>query len=313
MRTYEYALKDLFYHLHVGNITHRCQSVNQFGRLFRRHREAAGATIEFLGIAGMTLAEVAAVAAMQEEIVDEIELCANTAVANAAVLMPEEAEEMRNEEILTTAERRSLQKYKLCECYNVSPERITAEFVANYSKPAVMAQFSNLNRVHGAESIADSVKQWRESRAAKDTSVEDLPRSDNMLKCMFAVDVLDTLMPTAAGEADYTREVKSFKMRYVARADLEHRIDTAINMIKRNCDVVSLVFGLRRDRLNQERTDLKTKLELLNSIINGAYGVKLAGVKQARVATSMFRLGEPKMFAWNEQCGKYVVKAAKTN
>eukprot|EP01127_Copromyxa_protea_P010034 TRINITY_DN2411_c0_g1_i15.p2 TRINITY_DN2411_c0_g1~~TRINITY_DN2411_c0_g1_i15.p2 ORF type:complete len:228 (+),score=14.82 TRINITY_DN2411_c0_g1_i15:2101-2784(+) len=227
--------------------------------------------------------------------------------------MPEEAEEMRNEEILTTAERRSLQKYKLCECYNVSPERITAEFVANYSKPAVMAQFGDLNRVHGAESIADSVKQWRESRAAKDTSVEDLPRSDNMLKCMFAVDVLDTLMPAPAGEANYTRELKSFKMRYVARVDLERRADEAIAELRRNRDVVSLVFGLRRDRLDQERTDLKAKLELINSIINSAYGVKLTGVKQARAASNMFRLSEPKLFAWNEQCGKYVVKAAKTN
>jgi hypothetical protein len=36
--TYEYTLKDLYYHLHIGNIVHRCQSRNHFSRLFQQCR-----------------------------------------------------------------------------------------------------------------------------------------------------------------------------------------------------------------------------------------------------------------------------------
>jgi hypothetical protein len=42
---YEYTLKDLYYHLHVGNIVHRCQSCNHFSRLFQQCRRESGVQI----------------------------------------------------------------------------------------------------------------------------------------------------------------------------------------------------------------------------------------------------------------------------
>jgi hypothetical protein len=72
------------------------------------------------------------------------------------------------------------------------------------------------------------------------------------------------------------------------------------------------VFGIRPDRLTAARKDLKAKLELVNTVINGTYGVKIVGVKEKGKASNMFKLSEPNLFHWKEIAGQYVVSMKKT-
>eukprot|EP01127_Copromyxa_protea_P014078 TRINITY_DN386_c1_g1_i7.p1 TRINITY_DN386_c1_g1~~TRINITY_DN386_c1_g1_i7.p1 ORF type:complete len:270 (-),score=19.32 TRINITY_DN386_c1_g1_i7:1962-2771(-) len=252
---------------------------------------------------GAVIAEIennAAIAANEE--------VTNEEIARADILLPEEAAELRNSEIRTREERNALIKYKLVECYRVPPQGITAEFVGKYNEPAKMSVFHNLNRLAEGDNIAASIEAWRQYRKAPDTSMDDLNRGDNMLKCMFAVDVLNTLMPVG-NRGQYTREFKTFHKRFVARVSLEHTIDAAVKILQDHADVVSLAFGMRRDRIRQARVDFKSQLQLINSVLNATFGVKLVGSQKVDSVPTMFALNEPKDFTWNGTDGRYIVPA----
>lgn len=55
-----------------------------------------------------------------------------------------------------------------------------------YNKPKVMGAYRNLNHLAlSDESVASAVNKWRGLRDIKDNSIDDLARSDNMIKCML--------------------------------------------------------------------------------------------------------------------------------
>jgi hypothetical protein len=68
---YEYTLKDLYYHLHVGNIVHRCQSCNHFSRLFQQCRRKSGIQIKKKA-SGLSEEKVQEVQTKNKKIVNEI-------------------------------------------------------------------------------------------------------------------------------------------------------------------------------------------------------------------------------------------------
>jgi hypothetical protein len=72
------------------------------------------------------------------------------------------------------------------------------------------------------------------------------------------------------------------------------------------------MFGIQQDRLTAVRKDLKAKLELVNTVINGTYGVKIVGIREKGTTSNMFKLSEPKLFHWKEIAGRYVVATEKT-
>eukprot|EP01127_Copromyxa_protea_P014073 TRINITY_DN386_c1_g1_i1.p2 TRINITY_DN386_c1_g1~~TRINITY_DN386_c1_g1_i1.p2 ORF type:complete len:290 (-),score=21.85 TRINITY_DN386_c1_g1_i1:2032-2901(-) len=277
--------------------------MNQFGRLFRRCRRTAGATVTFLEAQDDTQE----VERAHNAVIAANEAVTNEEIAHADTLLPEEADLLRNNEIRTREERNALIKYKLVECYRVPPDGITAGFVGKYNEPGKMSVFHNLNRL-AEDNIAASIEAWRQYRKTPDTSMDDLNRGDNMLKCMFAVDVLNTLMPVG-NRGQYTREFKTFHKRFVARVSLEHTIDAAVKILQDHADVVSLAFGMRRDRLMQARVDLKSQLQLINSVLNATFGVKLVGSQRVNGVPMMFALNEPKDFTWNGTDGRYIVPA----
>jgi hypothetical protein len=201
---YEYTLKDLYYHLHIGNIVHRCQSRNHFSQLFQQCRRESGVQIKKKA-SGLSEEKVQEVRTKNKKIVDEIVMQQNKAIAEAPGLSDEEAGRLKHEEILTLEQKNSLTAHRLANCYHVLPEVITPEFVKKYNKPKVMSTFSNLNyQVLSQESIADAVNKWRQLQAEEDNSIEDLSRRDNLLKCMFAVDILNGLM--SSENKEYCRE-----------------------------------------------------------------------------------------------------------
>jgi hypothetical protein len=305
---YEYATKDLYYHLHIGNIVHRCQSQNYFKHLFQHCRQQAGVITKNKNL---TLDEETATGLRSNNItlLKEITAVGNAAIAAAPEITNEQATAMRHVEGLTVEQKNSLIKNTLTNCYNVGAQSITTEFVEKYNNSKVMSVFKNLNYLRlSEESIADAVVQWRSHRSVKTTSIEDLAQSDNMLKCMFAVDIINKLM---GGQQEYCREMRKFQLRYLARVTLEDNIDSVIDDMRAHVGVISLVFGLRKDRILAPRKDLKAKMELVNSILRNAYGVSINGIKETAVAPTTFKLTPPKLFQWDEGTSQYVVKSKK--
>jgi hypothetical protein len=126
---------------------------------------------------------------------------------------------------------------------------------------------------------------------------------------MFAVDILNGLM--SSEDKEYCREFNKFHTRFIARVMLEEKINQVVANLYMHVKTVSLVFGIQRDRLTAARKDLKAKLELINTVINGAYGVKILGIKEKGATSNMFKLSEPKLFHWKESAGQYVVPTEK--
>jgi hypothetical protein len=93
---------------------------------------------------------------------------------------------------------------------------------------------------------------------------------------------------------------------------LEEKINQVVADLQAHVETVSLMFGIRRDKLMAVRKDLKAKLELVNTVINGIYRVKNVGIREKGTASNMFKLSEPKLFHWKETAGQYVVATEKT-
>jgi hypothetical protein len=93
---------------------------------------------------------------------------------------------------------------------------------------------------------------------------------------------------------------------------LEEKINQVVADLQAHVETVLLMFGIRRDRLTVARKDLKAKLELINTVINGAYGVKIVGVKEKGKMSNIFKLSEPNLFHWKESAGRYIVSMKKT-
>jgi hypothetical protein len=100
-------------------------------------------------------------------------------------------------------------------------------------------------------------------------------------------------------------------MQFIAWVVLEKKINQVIANLQVHVETVSLVFGIRQDKLTVAQKNLKAKLELVNTVINSVYGVKIVGIKEKGKAPNMFKLSEPKLFHWKESVGQYIVPTEK--
>eukprot|EP01127_Copromyxa_protea_P014420 TRINITY_DN4009_c0_g2_i2.p1 TRINITY_DN4009_c0_g2~~TRINITY_DN4009_c0_g2_i2.p1 ORF type:complete len:367 (+),score=-0.22 TRINITY_DN4009_c0_g2_i2:994-2094(+) len=301
---YEYKMKDLYYHVHVANLVHVCQSRNQFAGLFRRCRESAGVQLREK-LTELDLATTAAVVKGVTDIIKEQKKQYIAEVVAARGLTDQEAAAMDNDETLSAEDKKALAAYKLADFYHVQPETMTAEFVEKFDDKKVKATFSNHRQMARPEvSIEDALNKRRELKQRKTTSMDDLAVSDSTLKCMFAVDVLNMIM---SDDGKYCSGIREFGELYVARDVLEPRLDQAITFLRQYTDVISMMFGVRRQRLLQPRKLLKTKLELVNSVLSATYGAKIAGADARGAEQTLYKLKPSNLFEWSADVGNYVV------
>lgn len=308
----EYALKDLYYHLHVGNIVHRCQSRNRFRWLFQQHRATMGVKLMWAEKSELSEDKIETLRIEHNKALKELTQDENQRIAAAPAVDDEEAYRLANIDLPTREQKEILIARRLTECYHVSQEEITCDFVKTYNKPKVMQIFRNLERITPNESIADTVTKWRQTRAQNKVksqeSIDDLNESTNLMKCMFAVDILNALLSDPGQE--YCRAVGRFRTKEVERAVLEQRIDKVVDDLRAKVDVVSLTFGIRKDILLKKRAKLKQKLELVNSILSATFDIKIAAVGRTGVRTN-FELAESDLFQWCDELGKYIVQTNK--
>jgi hypothetical protein len=103
------------------------------------------------------------------------------------------------------------------------------------------------------ESITDAINKWRQLRAEKNNSIKDLFRNDNLLKCMFTVDILNGLM--FLEDKEYCREFNRFNTQFIVWVMLEEKINQVVAELQAYVETVSLMFGIRWDKLTAARKD----------------------------------------------------------
>jgi hypothetical protein len=318
----KYVLKDLYYHLHVGNVTHRCQSRNNFVKLFCQHRAMMGVKV-YTDLGDLEKEEAKGIRGENKETVALQALDTNERIAAAPVLTDEQAKALQNtHDHNSLEEKHALTAHNLVEFYHIPRERLTPKFVAKYNDPRAIRIYKNLNQLaHSDKSITDAVTQWRQARNAglelakkarvkTPNSMDELAQNDNLIRCMFAVDMINTLMDapdeTGTTPPKYCGANRHFGVG-VTRVSLEKNVDRAIADIRKYADMVSLVFGIRKNRLMQGRAELKTKLKLVNSILESAFGVGIVALEN-KGARNTFQLSQPKLFQWDEDLERYTVK-----
>eukprot|EP01127_Copromyxa_protea_P021897 TRINITY_DN764_c0_g2_i3.p1 TRINITY_DN764_c0_g2~~TRINITY_DN764_c0_g2_i3.p1 ORF type:complete len:329 (-),score=42.82 TRINITY_DN764_c0_g2_i3:258-1244(-) len=249
---YKYKLKDLYYHVHVANIVHRCQSRNRFSGLFLRCRAQMGIALEIVKNS-MDVEDTAAIICAVKDIIDEQQSQHIEAIVSADILTHEEANIMQDDETLSLDDKRALAKHKLVEYYAVDPAAVTPEFVDKFSTKKVKTIYQNYRNLARGESITDAVNKMRELRAEPGTAIEDLNSSKSTLMCMFAVDIVNGLL----GEGqNYCESVRDFDEVFMCRAVLEAKVDDVICDLRKHADSVSLLFEIRRDALLKPRNSL---------------------------------------------------------
>lgn len=305
---HEYTLKDLYYHLHVGNLVHRCQSRNRFRWLFQQLRAAMGAKL-VVATPEKPTEDVQEITEGHKDVIKALTVEENQKIAAVADwLTDEEAERLSKTDILTPELQNALTAHKLTKFYDVKPEMVTPEFVAEYNNVKVKRVFHNLNQLSQMSqmSITDAVKKWREVRGASKPkkSIDDLSQTaDNMLRCMFAVDILNGLL--SSPDEQYCSR-RHFEEVEVTREVLEQKIDVVIGSLQANVNVVSLIFGCRKNNILAEKADLGGKLKLINPLLEATFGVKIAGVGRKGVRNN-YRLVEQTLFTRDQETGRYMV------
>lgn len=309
----EYSLKDLYYHIHCGNVLHRCRSMNNFRSLLVSARRSMGAQIK-----KNDMKPEESTAGEFRKIKEQLKVDNATEIAQAKALDENEQKKLEASDIITRNERNSLTLHKLGDIYHIPVEKIDKDFVLKYNKPKLIANFYNLNALQrSTESIQTAIENWRKGTKigfdgqeieATNESINDgslSGRRDNLLKCMFAIDALNAVMEKTDGQNGYCHVMKHFRKRFVARAVIIAGIDQYIARLQQHADALSLIFNIPKSKFLQPRGELKQKLELVNSILRATFGISIKGEKKKGTASHLYELVEPKHFQWCEKTQSY--------
>jgi len=99
-------------------------------------------------------------------------------IANANILNHEMVEHLENKPKKTLEEMYALSQYHITDCYGVSPESITEEFITDYGKYDYMKWFRNLRKLRDAGTDnktaveAITCKDYRNDRLTTVTQAE---------------------------------------------------------------------------------------------------------------------------------------------
>lgn len=319
----EFVVKDEFYYMHLHNLIHAAQSRNSFKRLFIGARLAAGVQLQWQeDTAGKEFNETTKerlVAASKDIKTDRC-----IAIADSRDLTAAEADALEAEgDIKATEDKLALCKYKLGARYNVGPGDITADFVREYDDKRTRGMFAQLNMTVGKgsmkASIAAAVSECVEHLESKDTlNIHKIVKKRTPLKLRYAETVLD-LMAGQINGREYTAARERVQAGdSITRGEFEERIGAAVSMLQCNYNTVALQFGIRRDRIIKARETERSKLDLINSVLRGAFDISFVGDTDGRVnkAAAKFVLRDHSKFDYTPEgyvCKKLRLERAGVN
>src|SRR3989440_9901900 len=195
-------------------------------------------------------------------------------IANANILNHEMTGHLENKPKKTLEEIYALNRYHIADCYGVSPESITKEFITDYGKYDHMKWFRNLRKLRDAgtnnETAVDAIirEDYRNDRLTTVTQAE---------KHRICLELLKTCTP-----------VKDIDDRDRYKADIVKSCLESPKSMKYLQDLVpkmARVFentDASRSAKKSKLKTLKAKLGLLNSALSATYGIKFKATNNKR-------------------------------
>ena len=201
---------------------------------------------------------------------------------------------------LSYEEKLMVKQYKFKEFYGDQDIKITPEIFTKYDSSNVKNIYTSLNALNIPElSISDVIKLVGKSRDDKDTSMILMSEGNHRFKQVLTCEILNAIF------TNYTDRNSRIVSEVISREVMEANIDKAINIIKKDANVISHVFGKKKDRITKDHKNLKEKIELVNSIIKNAIDAKIVRDKACRKATS-FTLKTENLFKYQSLDCKYI-------
>ncbi|CAG8497769.1 17482_t:CDS:2 [Cetraspora pellucida] len=195
-------------------------------------------------------------------------------IANANILNHEMAEHLENKPRKTLEEMYMLNRYHIADCYEVSPESITEEFITDYGKYDHMKWFRNLQKLRDAgtnnETAVEAIirENYRNDRLTTVTQAE---------KHRICLELLKTCTPVK--DIDDRDRYKA----NIVKARLES--PESIKYLQELVSKMARVFDNTDSSRCAEKSGLKTlraKLGLLNLALFSTYRIKYKAIDNNR-------------------------------
>lgn len=271
----EFALKDLEYYTHIGNMLHKCLSQRYFHPLLMKAREDMGAVVTIIDKCEQEPEVVAEMRAQKKEIMQEIAVESMERLLSAPVPRDEEVDGLQNSDQLTPEEIRGLHMYNLADDYGVDVDKIDAAFLKKFDNPRVRTAWHNLNRFarFGGDNLVDSANKFIEVNKLDENAktLEHNPGNAELLKLLTGLDVVNIVFDNVC------RDVNRFVMRYIHRAVLTEKMQKVIRHMKPHMATYKYLFGARvANEGNLEKANLQRHLKFINPILGNAFDMKIS-------------------------------------
>lgn len=324
----DYIVKDDCYYAHAGNILATCRSRNDFAGEYGRRRVEMGVRMFWrVPVVDEFLAKQ--LVAEDREHAVAAKLADHERIAAAPAISQETANGLEAKGLMTADERASVAAFRLADLYGVSADDITVPFIECYDNPKVKAAFRNRAWIRNDISIETAILSMKRPRG--ETTSDDLNGNKRTVQCLFALDVMDGILPGRAAApidpdapgwaepareahalanpaGDYCSAFRRFNAVSYERDGIEARIDGVIADLRKHEATVQTAFGIRPSRLMQQRASFQDKLKLVNSVLRTAFAVSLKAVDADGIE---YTLRDTAPFPWSEELGRYTVKVAR--
>ncbi|PKC59543.1 hypothetical protein RhiirA1_469296 [Rhizophagus irregularis] len=195
-------------------------------------------------------------------------------ISNATIVNHETAEFLENKPKKTLEEMRSLDRHHIVECYEISPESLTEDFISKYGDYNHMRWFrayrqlrdAGINNEMAVEAITH--KDYREDRLTTFTRAE---------RHQICLELLKTCTP--AKNIDDRSRYKADDVK--TRLNSSESILYLQNLVSKMAQVFDNSDTSRRAKKSGLKTD-RAKLGLLNSALQATYELKFKTIDKNR-------------------------------
>ena len=295
----EFKNKDLYYCLYIGNLVHKAQSQNRFIEHFINLRKASGNEQIVYTENGAPQSHTKETSKIKAD----IKLGYAEAVLSANMDMF--TMDMLDSDELSYEEKIMVKQYRFAEFYNdLDITTITPEIFIKYDASNVRNIYKSLNGLNNPDGcISDIVKLYGKNHDKQKTSMELMAEGNWKFERVFVCELLNKLFN------NYTDRHSRIVNEEIARTNLEENIDSVVNIIKKDVNLIAYVFEKKKCRIIKEHKNLKEKLMLVNSLISSVIGAKIVGINNGtgRVVKN-FQLETEGLFIYNNEDCTFVIK-----
>ncbi|RIB17565.1 hypothetical protein C2G38_2186998 [Gigaspora rosea] len=240
--------------------------------------------VDFLKKAGMVVSIINATPKAKDDTVSLTEIVKGSSsaikaeeisdIANANILNHEMAEHLENKPKKTLEEMYALSRYHIADCYGMSPESLTEEFITDYGKYDHMKWFRNLRKLRDSgtnnETAVEAIicEDYRNDRLTTVTQAEKHRICLELLKLCTPIKDIDD---RDRYKADIVK----------ARLESPESIKYLQELVPKMARVFDNTDSSRRAKKSGLKT-LRAKLGLLNSALFLTYGIKYKAIDNNR-------------------------------